>query len=454
MLFDRSEIIETLRMLQIQNLDVRTVTLGINLLDCRGVDLADTASRIIQKITRMASPLYSAVEEVSSKYGIPIVNRRVALTPISLLLNGQESQPEILDLAYQVDRVAQKLKLDFIGGFSSLVHKGFTPADQLLINQLPAVLSQTERLCASVNVASTKSGINVDAILTMGEVIKSTAERSANRGGVGCAKLVVFANAPEDNPFMAGAFHGTGEPDSVINVGVSGPGVIAETVKRNPEYDLGEIAEAIKRTAFKVTRVGELIGREVAQKLGVPFGIVDLSLAPTPRVGDSVAEILEAMGIEKCGGWGSTLALSLLTDACKKGGAMASSYVGGLSGAFIPVSEDAGMTQAVEAGSLRLEKLEAMTGVCSVGLDMIAIPGDTPKEVISCIIGDEIAIGVTNHKTVGVRIIPVPGKKAGERVIWGGLLGETVVMEVNPASGAQLIARGGRVPAPITSLQN
>ncbi|HOQ51631.1 PFL family protein [Candidatus Sordicultor fermentans] len=454
MLFDRSEILETLRMLEIENLDVRTVTLGINLLDCRSGDFSSTIEKVAEKIRHLSLPFHEIVEETFIKYGIPVVNRRIAISPVSFLLDGRERKEEVVALARRLDDLARELQVDFIGGFSALVPKGCTPGDLLLIDSLPLVLSQTQRICGSVNLASSRSGINVDAILKMGEIIKETSLLTAQEGGIGCAKLVIFANAPEDNPFMAGAFHGPGEADAALNVGVSGPGVIKEAIRRKPEADLGEIAEVVKRTAFKITRVGELIGKEIAQKLGVPFGIVDLSLAPTPRVGDSVAEILEEMGLEKCGAWGSTLALALLTDACKKGGAMASSSVGGLSGAFIPVSEDAGMTESVKVGALKLEKLEAMTSVCSVGLDMIAIPGEVSKETISAIIGDEMAIGVVNHKTVGVRIIPVLGKKPGDRVVWGGLLGETVVMEVNPFQSKNFISRGGRVPAPITSLKN
>jgi uncharacterized protein (UPF0210 family) len=453
MIFDRAEILETLRMLEIENLDVRTVTLGISILDCRGKDFEETVQRVVAKIRRYAASLNAVADEVSAKYGIPIVNRRVAISPVALLLTGEEGEG-VLDFAKALDDLARELAIDFIGGFSALVHKGATKGDILLMESLSSVLSGTERICASVNVASSRTGINVDAILTMAQVVKETAERTKDRDGIGCAKLVVFANAPEDNPFMAGAFHGVGEGEAVVNVGVSGPGVVKEVVRRHPGSDLGTLAEFIKRTAFKITRVGELIGREVAGKLGVTFGIVDLSLAPTPRVGDSVAEILEEMGLERCGAWGSTLALALLTDACKKGGAMASSSVGGLSGAFIPVSEDARMSEAVAVGALSLEKLEAMTSVSSVGLDMIAIPGDTPWETIACIMADEIAIGVINHKTVGVRLIPVPGKSAGERACFGGLLGEATIIPVNPYQGARLILRGGRVPAPLTSLRN
>ncbi|HSV31179.1 MAG TPA: PFL family protein [Atribacteraceae bacterium] len=454
MLFDRSEILETLRMLEIENLDVRTVTLGMNVCDCRQDTFAGTVHRVADKIRRIAGGLSETVDEVSELYGIPVVNRRIAITPFSLLLRGDEGEKDLVAGAQTIDGLARDIRIDFLGGFSALVHKGFTEGDLALIHALPLLLSETERICASVNVASTKSGINVDALLLMGRVLRDTAALTGQRQGIGCAKLVVFANAPEDNPFMAGAFHGIGEPGAALNVGVSGPGVVAELIRRNPKADLGEIAEIIKRTAFKITRVGELIGREVARRLALPFGIVDLSLAPTSRVGDSVAEIIEALGVERCGGWGTTLALALVTDACKKGGAMASSSVGGLSGAFIPVSEDAAMTESVRIGALSLAKLEAMTSVCSVGLDMVAVPGDTSAETLACIIGDEMAIGVINGKTVGVRIIPVPGKHPGDWVSWGGLFGETVVMEINPYSGKRLINRGGRMPAPIISLRN
>ena len=440
-------------MLEIENLDVRTVTLGMNLLDCRDATMRMTSKNVVAKLRHVAGHFSQVVDEVSVTYGIPVVNRRIALSPVAHLLEGREGE-EVMEFGRKVDEEAKRLKVDFVGGFTSLVQKGITPGDRLLMDSLPAVLSTTERVCGSVNLASSMSGVNVEAVLRMGRIIKETAQLTSGARGVGCAKMVVFANAPEDNPFMAGAFHGTGEADVVINVGVSGPGVVKEMVRRHPDADLGELAEIIKRTAFKITRVGELIGREVARSLGVPFGIVDLSLAPTSRAGDSVAEILESMGISKCGGWGSTLALAMLTDACKKGGAMASSSVGGLSGAFIPVSEDAAMSAAAKEGALSIEKLEAMTSVCSVGIDMVALPGDTSPETISCIIADEVAIGVMNHKTVGVRLIPVPGAKAGDPVVWGGLLGETVVMKVNPFGGERFIRRGGRIPAPLTSLRN
>jgi len=452
-LYDRSEILETLRMLEIENLDVRTVTMGVNILDCRGRNGAETCQNVAKKIRHYAENLHEVVEEVSLRFGIPIVNRRLAISPVSLLF-GKNEKDGSFQLSHVLDDLAREIQVDFIGGFTALVQKGVTPADENLLHSLPDILSSTDHICASVNVASTRSGINVDVILLLGKIIKEIAYQSRQKDGIGCAKLVVFANAPEDNPFMAGAFHGTGEGDAVINVGVSGPGVVKEMIRRHRGENLGQIAEVIKRTAFKITRVGELIGREVSRKLGISFGIVDLSLAPTSRVGDSVAEIIEEMGIETCGGWGTTLALAMLTDACKKGGAMASSSVGGLSGAFIPVSEDAEMTEAVRRGILNLEKLEAMTSVCSVGLDMIAIPGDTPAEIISSIIGDEVAIGVINNKTVGIRLIPVVGKKPGDEVVWGGLLGGTVVIHVNPTNPKKFISRGGRIPAPITSLRN
>ncbi|MDI6709739.1 MAG: PFL family protein [Thermoanaerobacterales bacterium] len=448
------EILETIKMIQQENLDIRTITMGISLRDCAGPEPDATCRRVYDKITRLAERLVAVGEDISREYGIPIVNKRIAVTPAALLLDGWDEEGA-LALAATLDRAAAAVGVNFIGGFSALVHKGFAAGDDLLVGCLARALAGTERVCGSVNVATTGAGINMDAVGRMGRVIKEAAELSAADDGIACAKLVVFANAPEDNPFMAGAFHGTGEPECVINVGVSGPGVVKNAVEKlGNEADLGALAETVKKTAFKVTRMGELVGRVAAGRLGVPFGIVDLSLAPTPAVGDSVAEILEAMGLERCGGPGTTAALALLNDAVKKGGAMASSYVGGLSGAFIPVSEDAGMIRAVEAGALSLEKLEAMTAVCSVGLDMIAIPGDTPAETIAAIIADEIAIGVINRKTTAVRIIPAPGKGPGQYVEFGGLLGRAPVMNVNRYSAAGFVRRGGRIPAPIQSLTN
>lgn len=448
------EILETIKMIQQENLDVRTITMGISLRGCAGLEVNATCRAVYDRVTRRAERLVSVGEDITREYGIPIVNKRIAVTPAALLLDGWDEDGALV-LAATLDRAAATVGVNFIGGFSALVHKGCTPGDEVLMACLARALAATERVCGSVNVATTKAGINMDAVYRMGRVVKEAAGLTADDDGIACAKMVVFANAPEDNPFMAGAFHGVGEPDCVINVGVSGPGVVKNAVEKlGVDVDLGTLADTVKKTAFKITRMGELVGRVAGQNLGVPFGIVDLSLAPTPAVGDSVAEILEAMGLERCGGPGTTAALALLNDAVKKGGAMASSYVGGLSGAFIPVSEDAGMIRAVEAGSLCLEKLEAMTAVCSVGLDMIAVPGDTTAETIAAIIADEIAIGVINRKTTAVRIIPAPGKVTGDHVEFGGLLGRAPVMAVNRYSPADFVRRGGRIPAPIQSLTN
>lgn len=451
--FSFGEIQETLRMVRMERLDIRTITLGINLLDCIRGTARSTGEAIFAKIVRCASRLGEVALELENQYGIPIVNRRVAVTPVSLLA-ADGGRQDYLTLARYLNEAAREVNVNFLGGFSALVHKGMTPGEQAMLEAIPESLASFDRVCSSVNVATTRAGINMDAIRKMGLVIMETARLTAHRDGIGCAKLVVFANAPEDNPFMAGAFHGVGEPETVLNVGVSGPGVILQAVREHPEMDLGAVAETIKKLAFKVTRMGELVGRAAAARLGVPFGIVDISLAPTPAAGDSVAEILEAMGLERCGGPGTTAALALLNDAVKKGGAMASSYVGGLSGAFIPVSEDAGMVRAVADGALSLEKLEAMTCVCSVGLDMIALPGDVSAETISAIIADEAAIGVVNHKTTGVRVIPAPGKKAGDWVEFGGLLGSAPVMPVNRFDPSAFVTRGGRIPAPLRSLGN
>ncbi|MDI3546749.1 MAG: uncharacterized protein PWR10_401 [Halanaerobiales bacterium] len=447
------EIMETIRMIEDEKLDIRTITMGISLRNCSHPDGKIARKRIYDKITGLAENLVRVGEEIELEYGIPIINKRIAVTPISLVAESSDEE-EYIEFARTLDQAAKDVGVDFIGGFSALVHKGYTEGDQRLIKSIPAALAKTERVCSSVNLATTRAGINMDAVQEMGRIIKETAKLTADRDGLGCAKLVVFANVPEDNPFMAGAFHGIGEPECVINVGISGPGTVKAALEkvRGERFDL--VAETIKKTAFKITRMGQLVAGETAKRLGVPFGIVDLSLAPTPTIGDSVARILEEMGIESCGAPGTTAALALLNDAVKKGGAMASSHVGGLSGAFIPVSEDAGMIEAVEKGSLSLEKLEAMTCVCSVGLDMIAIPGDTPAETISAIIADEIAIGVINNKTTAVRIIPVPGKSVGEIVEFGGLLGRAPVMAVSNYSSTKFIARGGRIPAPINSLRN
>ncbi|MEZ0227037.1 MAG: PFL family protein [Planctomycetota bacterium] len=455
--FSDREVLETLRMVEMEHLDIRTVTLGINLLDCADSRLENVAEKIYKKVTRVARQLVPTCEEIEGELGVPIVNKRLSVTPIALVVEPATSagETDLTPVAQALDRAAKEVGVNFVGGFSALVHKGITGGDKALIDSLPSALAATDRVCSSVNVASRRAGINMDAVALMGERIKDVAARTADKGGLGCAKLVIFSNIPEDNPFMAGAMHGTGEPELVINVGVSGPGVVAEALKRlGPDADLLAVAETIKRTAFKITRVGELAGRDAAKRLGIPFGIVDLSLAPTPAKGDSVAEILELMGLARAGAPGTTAALALLTDAVKKGGAMASSSVGGLSGAFIPVSEDGAMDDAVREGALTIEKLEAMSSVCSVGLDMVVIPGDTPKETIAGIIADEMAIGVINGKTTAVRIIPVPGKKAGDRVEFGGLLGGGTIMNVSTFSSRLFINRGGRIPAPIQSMTN
>lgn len=447
------EILETIKMIQEENLDIRTITMGISIRDCCHPDPDVACRNIYDKITRLAGGLVEGGEDIAREYGIPIVNKRISVTPLALIAEASQAD-SYLPFARALDMAAREVGVNYIGGFSALVHKGFTRGDQKLIQAIPRALASTERVCSSVNVATTRAGINMDAVCQMGQVIKETARLTADQEGLGCTKLVVFANVPEDNPFMAGAFHGIGEPECVINVGVSGPGVVKSAVKRVEGEDFGTLAETIKKTAFKITRMGELVGRRAASRLGAPFGIVDISLAPTPAVGDSVADILEAMGLERCGTHGTTAALALLNDAVKKGGAMASSYVGGLSGAFIPVSEDMGMVRAVEDGALSMDKLEAMTCVCSVGLDMIAVPGDTSAETISAIIADEAAIGVANQKTTAVRIIPVPHKKVGDYVEYGGLLGRAPVIKVNPFSSNQFVRRGGRIPAPVQSLRN
>ncbi|KGK99635.1 hypothetical protein LI82_01295 [Methanococcoides methylutens] len=453
MLVHPEEILETIHMIKAENLDIRTVTMGINLRGCCHNDIDVLNERIYEKITGYAKDLVRTTEEIQNLYGIPIINKRIAVTPIAIVAESCDTD-DYVSIAKTLDRAAEDVGIDFIGGFTALVHKGATPGDIKLINSLPQALASTNKVCSSINVATTKAGINMDAVAMMGKIIKKTAEATKDDDGIGCAKLVVFANAPEDNPFMAGAFHGIGEPDCVINVGVSGPGVVNSTIRELKDPDLGEISEAIKKTAFKITRMGEMVGREVSRRLNVEFGVVDLSLAPTPEIGDSVAAILEAMGLQNCGTHGTTAALALLNDAVKKGGSMASSYVGGLSGAFIPVSEDAGMIHAVEIGALSLEKLEAMTSVCSVGLDMIAIPGDTSASTISAIIADEMAIGMINKKTTAVRLIPAPGKKVGDSVEYGGLLGRAPVMAVSEFSSEEFIGRGGRIPAPIQALTN
>ncbi len=452
------EIIRTVEMLKNENLDVRTVTLGISLRDCASPSVEDLCERIRRKIQNHAQDLVVTCDRIAKKYGIPIVNKRLAVTPISSVAEGLkvEDYPAV---ARTLDQAAGEVGVNFIGGYSALVQKGFTKGDRHLIDTIPEVLASTERVCASVNVASTRAGINMDAVLLMGRAIKETSLRTAERDGFGCAKLVVFANMPEDNPFMAGAYLGYGEPECVINVGVSGPGVVKKELERQlqsgKKLTLGDLSETIKKTSFRVTRVGELIAREVAQSLNVNFGIVDLSLAPTPTVGDSVGEILQCLGLESIGVPGSTAALALLNDAVKKGGAFASSSVGGLSGAFIPVSEDLNLSEAVRKGYLSLEKLEAMTAVCSVGLDMVAIPGKVDEHTIAAILADEMAIGVVNHKTTAVRLIPVPGKDVGEKAVFGGLFGEANIIEVrNINRSSNFVSFGGRIPAPITSINN
>lgn len=453
MSYSTQEIIETIEMVQTKNLDIRTVTMGIQIGDCKRDSLEETLDRLTEKIHRFAGRHVETCQNIEKELGIPIVNKRLSIAPVGQALPGFQAA-DYVKIAQRLDQIAKDLNVDFVGGFSALVHKGFTPSETALIEALPEALATTERVCSSVSVGSTRAGINMDAVALMGRVIRQTAEATADRAGIGAAKLVIFCNPVEDNPFMAGAFHGAGEPEAVIHVGVSGPGVVLAALKEHPEASFEEISEIIKRTAFKITRAGHLVGKLAAERLGVPFGIVDLSLAPTNAIGDSVAEILECMGLEYCGAHGTTAALALLNDAVKKGGAMATSMPGGLSGAFIPVSEDNGMIAAIEAGALSLAKLEAMTAVCSVGLDMIAVPGDTPAETLSALIADEMAIGMINKKTTAVRVIPVPGLGAGEFVEFGGLLGRSPILEVSPFSSKLFTQRGGRIPAPIQSLTN
>ncbi len=447
-----NDILETINMIRQENLDIRTITMGISLLDCADSDIDVSCEKVYNKIVRLAGNLVKTGEDIEAEYGIPIINKRISVTPIAMLVAVSGGDP--VKYAHALQRAADTVGVNFIGGYSALVQKGFSAGDRELIKSIPRALNETTNICSSVNIGSTKAGINMDAVKLMGEIVKESAELTADRECIGPAKLVVFCNAPEDNPFMAGAFHGVGEPDCVIHVGVSGPGVVYSALKKC-DGDLGAVAETIKRTAFKITRVGQLVGSEAAKRLGVPFGIVDLSLAPTPAVGDSVARILEEIGLGVCGTHGTTAALAMLNDAVKKGGVMACNSVGGLSGAFIPVSEDEGMIAAARSGDLKIEKLEAMTAVCSVGLDMVIIPGDTPAEVISAIIADEAAIGMVNSKTTAVRVIPAIGKKAGEELNFGGLLGEGPIMDVNlEASPQKFIDRGGRIPAPMQSLKN
>ncbi|MGN1142536.1 MAG: PFL family protein [Oliverpabstia sp.] len=449
------EVNETNKMIEQENLDVRTITMGISLLDCIDSDLQEVNRKVYEKITTLAKNLVQTGEDISKEYGIPIVNKRISITPMALVGGAACKTPEdFVTLAHTLDKAAKEVGVNFIGGYSALVSKGMTKADELLIRSIPQALAETERVCSSVNLGSTKTGINMDAVKLMGEMVLATAEATKENDSLGCAKLVVFCNAPDDNPFMAGAFHGVTEADAIINVGVSGPGVVKYALSKVRGQNFEVLCETIKKTAFKITRVGQLVAQEASRRLGIPFGIVDLSLAPTPAIGDSVAEILEEIGLERVGAPGTTAALAMLNDQVKKGGVMASSYVGGLSGAFIPVSEDQGMIDAVNAGALTLEKLEAMTCVCSVGLDMIAIPGDTSASTIAGIIADEMAIGMVNQKTTAVRVIPVIGKGVGETVEFGGLLGYAPVMPVNQYKCDAFVNRGGRIPAPIHSFKN
>ena len=450
-----SEVLETNKMILEECLDVRTITMGVSLLDCADASLKATCDKVHAKLMRLAKDLVKTGDEIGREFGVPIVNKRISVTPVALVGAACCRKPsDFVRLAKTLDRAARELGVNFVGGYSAVVSKGMTPADERLIRSIPEALATTERVCASVNVGSTKTGLDMDAIRLMGEIVKATAERTKDRDSLGCAKLVVLCNAPDDNPFMAGAFHGVTEGDAVVNVGVSGPGVVNAVLKGCRGADFETLCEAVKRTAFKITRVGQLVAQEASRRLGVPFGIIDLSLAPTPAVGDSVADILKEIGLEHPGAPGTTAALALLNDQVKKGGVMASSYVGGLSGAFIPVSEDQGMIDAVNAGALTIEKLEAMTCVCSVGLDMIALPGETTAATVSGIIADEAAIGMVNQKTTAVRVIPVVGKKVGETVEFGGLLGHAPVMEVSKFSCADFVARRGRIPAPIHSFRN
>ena len=447
------DILETINMIENEDLDIRTVTMGISLFDCMDPDINKACDKVYDKICRYAGNLVQTGEDISKEYGIPIINKRISVTPIALIAAACKGENPVA-FAKALDRAANTTGVNFIGGYSALVHKGFGPGDEAFLDSIPEALAETNLVCSSVNIGSTKVGINMDAVRKMGEIVRKSAELTADRECIGAAKLVVFCNAPEDNPFMAGAFHGPGEPDSVINVGVSGPGVVRAALTKADGLDITQVADLIKKTAFKITRMGQLVAQEASRRLDVPFGIIDLSLAPTPAVGDSVAYILEEMGLESCGAHGTTAALAMLNDAVKKGGVMASSHVGGMSGAFIPVSEDAGMIKAARSGALTLNKLEAMTAVCSVGLDMIVIPGDTSAEIISGIIADEAAIGMVNSKTTAVRVIPAIGKKPGEEIDFGGLLGYGPIMDVNRNDPSKFIHRGGRIPAPLQSLKN
>ncbi len=452
-MLNTNDILETIKMIQDENLDIRTITMGISLLDCSDSDIDKACTKVYDKICRYAENLVKTGEDIEAEYGIPIINKRISVTPVAMIAAACPDKNPV-KFAHALDKAAKTVGVNFLGGYSALVQKGFGPGDYALIESIPQALAETERVCSSVNIGSTKAGINMDAVAKMGHIVRRCAEMTADNNCFGAAKLVIFCNAPEDNPFMAGAFHGVGEPDCVINVGVSGPGVVRAALAQAPDANITEVADIVKRTAFKITRMGQLVAQEASRRLCVPFGIVDLSLAPTPAVGDSVAHILEEMGLESCGAHGTTACLALLNDAVKKGGVMASSHVGGLSGAFIPVSEDAGMIDAARCGALSLTKLEAMTAVCSVGLDMIAVPGDTPAEIISAILADEAAIGMVNSKTTAIRLIPAIGKQQGEEMEFGGLFGSSPIMDVNRYSPAKFISRGGRIPAPLQSLKN
>ena len=452
-MINTKDILETIKMIEEEHLDIRTITMGISLRDLAADDINVLADKVYDKVTRRAEKLVATGEQIERELGIPIINKRISVTPIAMV-GATSSANSYIPLAKALDRAAETTGVNFVGGFSALVQKGFAKGDEILINSIPEAMAETNLVCSSVNVASTKAGVNLDAIGLMGRIIKQTAELTKDNDSMGCSKLVVFANAVDDNPFMAGAFHGIGEPETVINVGVSGPGVVQSAIRRAGDCSIGEVADVIKKTAFKITRMGQLVGALASQRLGVPFGIVDLSLAPTPAIGDSVARILEEVGLEVCGGCGTTAILAMLNDAVKKGGVMASNHVGGLSGAFIPVSEDDGMINAANCGSLTLEKLEAMTAVCSVGIDMVVIPGDTSAEVISGLIADEAAIGMVNSKTTAVRVIPAIGHKAGDVLDFGGLLGHAPIMPISKFSPAVMIHRGGRIPAPMQALKN
>lgn len=447
------EILETIRMTEVEHFDIRTVTMGINLKDCTSDNLSQLKSNIYEKIMRVAAEHVKTAQKIESEYGISIANKRISVTPVAIVGDGYFME-DFIEIAEVLDKAADELGVDYLGGFSAIVQKGFSKGDLNLIHAIPEALARTKHVCSSVNVATTKAGINMDAVSLMGKIIKQTAEKTADRQGIGCAKLVVFANAPEDNPFIAGAFHGVSEPDIVVNVGISGPGVILRAVKEAPDLDFASLGERIRRMAFKITRAGEFVGRKVASMQNIPFGIVDISLAPTPMPGDSVADILKAMGLEDVGATGTTAALALLNDSVKRGGLMASSYVGGMSGAFIPVSEDEGMIKAAQMGHITIEKLEAMTSVCSVGIDMVAIPGDTPAATIAGLIADECAIGMVNNKTTAVRVIPVPGMDVGQAADYGGLLGIAPIMPISKLDNSKFIGRGGRIPAPSKGINN